>query len=397
MSTRAGSLRYREDLGPISELILTSLEAFFRPILSYDRQGRAFVRRHPGDAEAERLGRTITRRILGSAPIRPTAELSERNLTVIEERISRAIRRGLPISAHMLWSPKKHWMRGPESSVDLAELAALQTLVSVHCAVREVWEAGLLFHLCVEDIEFEFMEGMSDALDDACHRYVSGLRRLIAVLGLSEVFSVFTTSERASDGAELNAWRAQIAENHRALQAYWYESETCAPALWDSLPSFQHLGRLGWRGSLPPEMRRYYLERLKPPGDMPDLDRADMVLRNLAGILLHHQTGLLRDTTVVEPVRFSFVPPANGAPGELLLGRVDLRFVPRKVCSLVGAAGPWSTKGHVVARDGRVHLVFRGWRDIANAKSRFTEGWWALDGVGGTADVRADVLCDPVP
>jgi len=396
MTPRRGSLIYREDAGPISEIILTSLAEFFRFVLSHDSRGVAFPGRRPIAADAERLSRTIVNRILSSAPIRRTPVLSARNLSVIEARINHAIRRGLPISAHILWSPKKHWMRGPDSSVDLAELAALQTLLSVHCAVRDVSGLQIVFHVCVEDIEFEFMEGSSDELIEASHRYVSGLRRLVDVLGLSDVFSVLTTSERAAGGAQLTAWRTQIAENHRALKAYWYESETCMPDQWGSLPSFHDLRRIGWRGTLSPEMRRYYLNRLRPPVDTPHQERVDMVLRNLAGVLLHHQTSLLGETDGVEPIRFSFVPPAEDAPEQLLLGRVDLRFVPRKVCSLIRAAAPWSTKGYLITRDGRVHLRFRGWRDIANAKSRFREVRWSLMGAGGTADIRADLLCDPV-
>ena len=43
-----------------------------------------------------------------------------------------------------------------------------------------------------------------------------------------------------------------------------------------------------------------------------------MVLRNLAGILLHYQAGLLQGSGVIDPVKFSFVRSADAAPPELL-------------------------------------------------------------------------------
>jgi hypothetical protein len=387
--------RYYADASSISEFIPSFLHNAFRPVMTYDRQASDFPSRRSGNAgNTEQLAGTIIRRILTSAPIRPTPKLTEPNRIIIENRITRAIHHEMPISAHMLWSPKKHWMRGPNSSVDLAELTALQTLLSVHCAVREVWGPALLFHLCVEDLEFEFMEGRTGELVEARQHYVSGLRRLIKALGLGKVFRISTTSEKARDEVQLNAWRTTMAANYRALKAYWHESEACEPALWQSLPSFHDLRRIGWKGMLPPEMRLHYLSRLNMPEDGAAQDRVDMVLRNLAGILLHYQTGLLRGTDASEPIRFSFVPPAKGVPEELLLGRLDLRFVPRQVCSLVGAAAPWSTKGYVVKRDNQVKLQFRGWRDVVKDKSRFTRGLWSLAGIHGTADVRADILHD---
>jgi hypothetical protein len=244
----------------------------------------------------------------------------------------------------------------------------------------------------VEDIEFQFMEVQNEEVCEAQDSYVSGLRRLIKALGLGEVFTLRRVSEYARSGEELKAWRQQMAENHRVLKAYWYESEGPTLATHESLPSFKELSRLGWKGTIPPEMRSYYLSRLGRLAGAPYRERVDMVLRNLAGILLHYQIGLLHGSRVVDPVKFSFVRPADSAPTELLLGRVDLRFVSRKLCSRVSAAAPWSTKGFVCRRGNRILVSFRGWHELAGVRCRFAEGWLTLLGRESAAEVRADFL-----
>ena len=117
-----------------------------------------------------------------------------------------------------------------------------------------------------------------------------------------------------------------------------------------------------------------------------------MVLRNLAGILLHHQVGLFFGSGGITPLKFSFVRSADGAPVELLNGRVDLRFAPRRLCSRVSAAAPWATKGFVCGRGTEMRLEFRGWRELADARYRFAEGWLNIGRHGGSARVRADCM-----
>jgi len=392
MGFREAFVRYREGLGGLEEGVLSALERLFRPILSHVQGGVEAPRDGGIVADPDGVADRVTRIITGFSRPEAVPAVRERASETIRTRILEFVRRRIPVDVQMLWSPKKHWICGAESAVDLAELAALQTLLSLDSAVRDVYQGGVSFRLDVEDIEFEFMEGQNEEVVKAQETYVSGLRRLIKILWLGEVFTVRRVSECAKNGEELGWWRQQMAENHRVLEAYWYESEGCTFAKEEELGSFQELRRLGWKGTIPPEMRRYYLRRLGRLADAPDREGVDMVLRNLAGILLHYQIGLLRGSGLVDPVKFSFVRPADFAPAELLLGRVDLRFVPRKICSRVSAAAPWSTKGFVYERGNRVLVSFRGWHELAGARCRFTEGWFTLTGREGAAEVRADFL-----
>jgi hypothetical protein len=299
------------------------------------------------------------------------------------------VRRGIPVEAQMLWSPKKHWITGSESAIDLAELAAMQTLISVADAVRSVYEPGLRFVLDVEDIEFEFMETQSQEVIAARDIYIRGLKRLIVALGLDEHFIVRRMSERAKSAEELKRWRRQMTENYQALEAYWLDSEKSPAESWAKLPSFKTLCQLGWKGTIPSEMRTYYLNRLGKLAGTSVPKKIDLVLRNLAGILFHYQIGLLNGFGQFEPVKFSFVRAADGAPDELRRRRIDLRFAPRKLCSRVNAAAPWATKGFICGRGDRMKVAFRGWHELANERCEFSEGRFLI-GTDNIAEVRAD-------
>ena len=392
MGFKEAFVRYKESLGGLEGGVLSALERLFRPILSRLQGGVEAPRDGGIVANPDAIADRVTRIITGFSRAEAASTVSQGASEAIRKRILEFVRRRIPVDVQMLWSPKKHWICGTESAVDLAELAALQTLLSVDSAVRRVYQGGVSFRLDVEDIEFEFMEPQSEEVARARETYISGLRRLIKTLRLDEVFTLRRVSECARNEEELRRWRQQMAENHRVLKAYWYESEGCTCAKEEELGSFQELRRLGWKGTIPPEMRRYYLRRLGRFANAPNRKGVDMVLRNLAGILLHYQIGLLRGSGLVDPVKLSFVRPADSAPAELMLGRVDLRFVPRKICSRVNAAAPWSTKGFVYERGNGLLVSFRGWQELAVTRCQFKEGWFTLTGREGAAEVRADFL-----
>ena len=383
-------VHYRGGPDRLDEEITRALERFFGTILSRCRdndrpQSPLRIADHP-EGTADRLARIIFSLSRAAASGAPDIKA----LAGIRTCILAFVQRGIPVEAQMLWSPKKHWMVGSENAVDVAELAAFQTLISIDSAVRSAYRLGMSFVIDLEDIEFKFMEGESQELVDAHETYMSGMKRLLKALGLDELFTLRRMSERAKDAEELRRWRQQMVENYRALEAYWYESQGHPVSTWETLRSFKEIRRLGWKGTIPPHMRKYYLGRLTI--DVSDAEKVDMVLRNLAGILLHYQAGLLRGSGAVDPVKLSFVRSADGAPAELLHGRVDIRFAPRRLCSRVSAAAPWATKGFVCDRGNDVHVSFRGWRELASAGYRFAEGWFTIAGPDGDAPVRADFM-----
>lgn len=387
-------VRYGQELHGFEDDVRRVLTTSFRPILARDSGKRAPLRDGAIPACPEEVAGNVAEIIAGFTRAGSDSAIRDKHVEAIHARILECVRRGIPMAARMLWSPKKHWVNDRESAVDLAELAALQTLLSVDAAVREVYAAGVAFQLDVEDIEFQFMEGQNAEIVVAREKYITSLRRLIEALGLCDVFTLDMVSDQASSAEELGRWQAQMEENHRVLVAYWQESQGRNATACQQLRTYQELHRLGWKGTIPPAMREYYLNRLGRVAHASDHEKIDMVLRNLAGILLHHQIGLMRGSDGIAPVVFSFVRSADAAPAELRFGRMDLRFVPRKVCSRVGAAAPWSTKGFVTAQGGKMRVSFRGWHELADTRSRFVEGWLTLAGQEGTAEVRADFRCE---
>ena len=383
-------VHYRDGFDRRDEEVTRALEGFFGTILSRYRENdrpQSLVRiADDPEGAADRLARIVFSLSRAAASGAPDAKA----LAGIRACILEFVQRGVPVEAQMLWSPKKHWMVGSESAVDIAELAALQTLISIESAVRSAYRPGMAFVIDLEDIEFQFMEGENPDVVDAQETYMAGLERLLKALGLDDLFTLRRMSGRARNAEELKRWRQQMVENHRALEAYWHESEGHPASSWETLDSFMEIRRLGWKGTIPQHMRRYYLDRLTI--DVPDAERVDMVVRNLAGILLHYQAGLLRGSGEFDPVKLSFVRSADGAPAELLHGRVDIRFAPRRLCSRVSAAGPWATKGFVCDPGNGVQVSFRGWRELAAAGYRFAEGWLTIAGPEGDAPVRADFM-----
>jgi len=385
---------YNEDIGKTHQMICQSVTGFFDILVRNDPQS------FPTDQCAkksvtlniERLSRVVTQTIANSDCARNITTVAALNMKEIENRVAKCIRMGVPLYSQMLWSPKKHWVKGAESGIDLAELVALKTLVDIHVAVRSIYAPGLNFTLHLEDIEFEFMEGNDPELSDSRNRYIDGLQSMIRVLGLEDVFTVSRMSCKAKDEGELNRWIAQLQDNYKALNAYWYESEKKGIAGYENYESFKVLRRLGWNGQIPQEMRNYYLRRINRRQAISPKEKVSMVMRNFAGILLHYQENLLRTASDVEPIKFSFIPPAPGAPVELMTGRIDLRFVPRKVCSRVNAAGPWSTKGYFRERKGKILPAFKGWLSPLAPDSNFVEGHLILSRDDQTVDVRADFL-----
>lgn len=342
----------------------------------------------PRDGGATRAAR-IARSMLEAPGTRPSAP-QDANVAALASRIARCVDRGEPIVAEMLWSPKKHWVDGPQSAIDLAELMAIDTLAGFARAVRRGYAPGMAITLQMEDLEFAYMEGATPALAAARERYIDALRELARIAG--EGIRVRAVSDYAADETELARWRARIAENHRALAAYWADSERAGIARHDTLASYRALRALGWVGEIPAEMRRYYTLRLGHRAPADDAARVDMVVRNLATVLLHHQIGLGAGQDGSDAIKLAFVPPAHGAHADLRNGRVNLRFASRRLSSRVNRAGPWSTKGFLRIRDGGWAFGLAGWRELDAAGARFAPGCFVIGRDRCEVTVRADRL-----
>jgi hypothetical protein len=379
-----------EEVGAPRQAVLEGLSTLFSELFGYDQSLPATEEQIPPTANrAQSLAHVVATAILRAA--RPGQATTPANEISIETRIAECIRQNVPIAAQILWSPKKHWITGPDSNIDLAELAALNTLLRVHANVRAIYRPGLAFTIDLEDIEFEFMEGADPDLMQSRYEYIAGLQKVIRIFALDDVFLTNKISDRAKDKQELRSWMAQMEENYHVLKDYWYESEKKGIDGFEAYESFRTLKRLGWDGAIPQEMRDHYLQRLSFRG-VPEEAKVDMILRNLAGILLHYQKNLLNTRSSIQPIKFSFIPSAPGAPSKLNSARIDLRFVSRRLCSLVGSAAPWSTKGLFRERHGKITLTFRSLHTLMEPGTKLAAGHLTMSRESESLKLRADFL-----
>ena len=250
-----------EEVGAPRQAVLEGLSTLFPELFGYDQCLTATERHIPRTANStESLAHVVAKAILQTA--RPGQATTRPHEISIERRIAECIRQNIPIAAQILWSPKKHWITGPDSNIDLGELTALNTLLKVHANVRGIYPPGLAFTIDLEDIEFEFMEGADPDLVQSRYNYIDGLQKVIRIFGLDDVFRTNKMSDKAKDQQELRGWMAQMEENYHVLKDYWYESEMKGIDGFETYESFAVLKRLGWDGAIPREMRDHYLGRL---------------------------------------------------------------------------------------------------------------------------------------
>src|SRR4051812_27308340 len=109
-------VRYRDGLTSLEAEVLRTLEISFEPILTHlrcreDPGGRGEIMADP-HAVADRLARIMLNFSRGAA----VSLMHERAMASIATRVLEFVRRGLPVEAQMLWSPKKHWTQGHDSA-----------------------------------------------------------------------------------------------------------------------------------------------------------------------------------------------------------------------------------------------------------------------------------------
>src|ERR1700716_2288924 len=154
-------VHYTDGAGRFDEDVMRALERSFATTLSRspgsDRPPSLEQIPDDPDEVADRLAQIIFTFSRAAAAGGPNAKA----VGGVRTRLLEFVQRGGPVEVQMVWSPKKHWKLGRESAVDLAELAAFQTLVSIDAAVRTLYRTGMSFVIDFEDIEFQFMEGRS--------------------------------------------------------------------------------------------------------------------------------------------------------------------------------------------------------------------------------------------
>jgi len=320
--------------------------------------------------------------------------IAAQNRADIERRVALCAQKGEPIPAAMVWSPKKHWVSGEDSAVDVAELVALQTFYDLNVAAKRAYPPGMHFHLRVEDIEHAFIHSQEPGLEEDMERYISRMSAVVEVLGLGDVITVARVTSLAKDDSEINTWSSRLEQNFAALRAYWRDSEQRGLEGYERYETYKALASLGWQGPIPREMRDFYLARIQRGLGQaePVAEAADMVMRNLAGILLHQQEKLLRVGDNNRPIILSFMPQPPGTLLHFMFGRLSLTFVPRRLSSSANYAAPWSVKGCLRERKGKLLPTFTSWHQPLGQYAEAVAGNLELSRGGQRVTIRADLL-----
>ena len=258
---------------------------------------------------------------------KPTAE----SQVAIRETIRRRVQHGQPIPIVVPWGSEK-----PDgSSIDLAELMALQALLSLSHGIRRHYSAGTDIRIRIEDASAPhlFHTRAAEARQQAA-AYTRDMHALVDVLEsplaiAAESYSITEEEFNAAADARLADFEgAVMAQSTARLKERW-----------------------GWKGDFNPKMLDYYLGQYEKlyPGNDPRETRL-LLARYLAGASARSQLGLRGDKKEWggDYLEVSFVQPVPGTEGHFGK-RVHYRTLPLTCTS--NHIPPWRAKGLFLVGD----------------------------------------------
>lgn len=339
---------------------------------------------------------TIADLILGTRENRFGPRPKDPDREIIRHRVRRWVESGEPVRMFVMWGGIKHYIPDEEQGIDLAELFVAQQFIRLHEAISSLYAPGLRVRFYLEDfgVLYEDAGGRSDEAQrrvaDTIEAYLAPLETLVEILapGWGEPVRVGGLLRRADDPD----WAVRQADRNLALlHDYWRESEVAPEGTAERLASYRALEEMGWSGTIPPPMRRHYLERLTCL--YPDAsweEKVDRLLRYFAVVLLYTQTGVIRNRES-DSIKVSLFKPAPGIPSERVRGRIHLRALPRSICH--EAMPAWTCKGCLaLSPEGRVTPATVSFRVCHRDFRRFSEGRITLRDGGRSVALRSDIL-----
>src|SRR5436190_389180 len=276
----------------------------------------------------------LTAEILGTKQQRHGPRPSPESLVAIRNVIRNNVREERPIPFLVPWgSLKPNW-----TSIDLAELWALKMLQCLRGRVAAHYPPGVVFNLRVEDASApNIFFDKQEQTRIASNIYSDDFEQLIKVLELHEMI-------------------VPVRETSIVTETFFTaEAEHILPFMLSylSLPdeagtAFTRLQELGWRGTIPPLMKQFYLElyvRLYP--DDTDDQKLYRLARYLSGSLARKRLGMsgVPQRWDLGHIELSFMPIVPGT--EQFFGRrVYYRTLPSAITR--NHIPPWRAKGFVV-------------------------------------------------
>jgi hypothetical protein len=280
----------------------------------------------------------VVSELVGTHHVRFGPAPNPESLVAIRSIVRRAIENNKPIAILIPWGSKK-----PDNtkSIDIAEIMGLKMLYCLQQRVSQVYAPGISINIRIEDLSGWYIFEDEPGSVDASKKYVVDFESLITILGLTNFIKPIRESDLCSN-VDFHTCSDIIMQK---ILAYLKDSDKNGIDI--SLPSFQELNELGWKGVIPVEQREYYYARYTKLYHC-DADTVRFKLaKYLASCLARHKLNVRCDDPEWHKdfIELTFCPPVPGAPDALVSRRLYYRTIHDKYTR--DHIPPWRGKGYL--------------------------------------------------
>lgn len=257
----------------------------------------------------------------------------------IRRVVSACMQKDVPIPIVVPWGCKKV---DNSTGVDLAEIAALKQMEALQRRVQQLHAPGICVRIRCEDIgAFYLFDDQGEEGACAIRDYALTFPHLPHLLGLDDFITVFMDSDHFP-----LAWYTRECE--RVAEVFYsYLLATEGMEEPETHPTYRALEGIGWKGSIPPEMREHFYASY---ARLYDDDRATSIYRlaryfaqtpvrkrmNAAGNLPEWGNDWLQ---------LNFAPPVPGVP--MMVTNRILYYRTFPTCITRTHILPWRAKGYL--------------------------------------------------
>lgn len=282
--------------------------------------------------------------IIGTKEVRYGTLPTPESLVVIRYAIRQAMDKGTPIPILVPWGSIK---ANFESSLDIAELSALQRLVQLSSDVKEYYPLGVEIVIRVEDTSaytLFSLEGHLDTLREKVDSYSLDMKNLVSILSPDKQIRVQLESEMELSDKFNNE---KFWDNYRMIYKYLDVTKiNYDPEIMMATPEYQRLSQLGWRGYISREQREHYLSNYRKIYDWDENTNMQRLSLYFAGAWRRFQLEMTGKQDYWDKfIQLVFVPPIKGLPEGYSHNYVYYRTLPLSQART--HMPPWRAKGYL--------------------------------------------------
>lgn len=310
------------------------------------------------------LVEALSRLIVGTKEVRYGCLPSPEALVVLRKTIRNAIESNVPIPILVPWGSIK---ANFSASIDIAEVSAIQRVITLSHQIKEYYSVGAEVVIRVEDTSgytLFTLEGDQEMIKANIDSYSRDMVTLVKTLDPSNVVRVQLESEM------------KHAENFNdsfnfiqpLIQQYLNDSSTLiqfAPDKVEELSSFQKLKELGWRGVISLEQRSHYMSAYsKLYSDWNESQLIKRLSLYFAGAWARHTLQMTGKQSYWNNgfIQLAFIPPIKGLPEGYNYNYVYYRTLPLSEART--HISPWRAKGYFKINGNELQYKLTSFNDI---------------------------------